>query len=466
MEDGQSGPLSLKVLVEKEKKRVVFLEADKPFLDVLCSFITMPLAAIIKLTREHLLKGEISCLSSLYESVENLGEDYLQSTDHKDMLLHPRSAAEIYHSNLLKDESIDRTAPNYYACSSANCMLLSYYRSTHCRCGSALSLHLDISDSASIPQERGGFVKPMASFMISDDFQVMPISTKSGLAFLEQVSRLDGSRIEERNVNIGRNEVLKLLKHSLVSRTPFTDTLLGAPVSKGIFNVCHGEYGPRRKSDIAETIDQKERIILKLIVCKSKNKAIYAEATEDFVNLLCSFLTFPLGYVFGEFPSLSFKGCINNFYKTIKEFDSKQFMAEEMKKAIVYPKLAPGLPVSTKLIAIKEAVDPSYSTLHSLLNVRSQSLEPKSNTSGQAEDCKGFIKGPSMFMVTDNLTITPLSAISGLSLINKLRIPLIDIEEQQVNVGEDEALRLLVATLVSKYALTDAFLQKEQKQES
>ncbi|XP_027113235.1 uncharacterized protein [Coffea arabica] len=463
MEDGQSDLLSLKVLVEKEKKRVVFLEADKYFLDVLSSFMTMPLAMIIKLTRGHSLKGEIGCLSSLYESVENLGEDHLQSTDHKDMLLHPRSAAEIYHSDLLKDNSIERTAADYYACSEGGCTFLSYYRSTHCRCGSAITLRLDFSDSASIPQERGGFVKPTVHFMISDDFQVMPMSTKTGLALLEQVSRLDGSRIEERNINIGRNEVLKLLKHSLVSRTPFTDTLLEAPMSKGIFSVCHGKYGPRRKSDIPETIAKKERIILKLIVCKSKNKAIYAEAKEDFVNLLCSFLTFPLGYVFSEFPSLSFKGCINNFYQTIKEFDSNQFMSEEMKEAIVYPKLAPGLPVPTKLIAIMEAVEPSYSTFHSLFNVNNSKVGPKSNFFGKAE---GFIKGPSMFMVTDNLTVTPLSAISGLSLINKLRIPLIDIEEQQVDVGEDEALRLLVATLVSKYTLTDAFLHKEEKQES
>lgn len=43
-----------------------------------------------------------------------------------------------------------------------------------------------------------------------------------------------------------------------------------------------------------------------------------------------------------------------------------------------------------------------------------------------------------MFMVTDDLTVTPLFMQSTLSTLTELRIPLSDIEELEVNIGLDE----------------------------
>ncbi|GMP39387.1 hypothetical protein CsSME_00010246 [Camellia sinensis var. sinensis] len=69
-----------------------------------------------------------------------------------------------------------------------------------------------------------------------------------------------------------------------------------------------------------------------------------------------------------------------------------------------------------------------------------------------------------MFMVTENLYITPLSPISGISLISTSKVPLSDVREIKVSIGEDETLHLLVASLVSNYALTDAFMIEEPTQ--
>lgn len=46
-----------------------------------------------------------------------------------------------------------------------------------------------------------------------------------------------------------------------------------------------------------------------------------------------------------------------------------------------------------------------------------------------------FIKGPSRFMITDELVITFLSSAS---FIDKLNVPLADIDEVTVEVGEEE----------------------------
>ncbi|KAL7205781.1 hypothetical protein ACSBR2_018658 [Camellia fascicularis] len=465
MASDASESITLKILVEKEKNRVVFAESNKDFVDVMFSFVTLPIGTIVELIREHLLKGEIGCLNNLYESVENLDEEYLRS-EHKEMLLHPRSAAEIYHRNLKLNLIESNSRSKYYVCSDSDCSFLSYYQTSCCRCGKPLELEVNLSNPVS--QDGGVFVKPTAHFMISDDFKVLPLSTMAGLSLLSNFGTMDDSKIEERTVDIGKNEVLKLLKCSLTSRTPLSDTVMEPPISKTSFTVRRGKYGPRstrRSQRVKDTENVDTKINLKLIINKSNNRALYAEVEENFVDVLCSFLAFPIGYVFKEFSSLSFKGCMGNLFKSIQDTNiNKFFKSEEMKDIVVNPKIAPGLACSNKLIGIEEAVNPSFSTLSSLFTTKCSDLSSNSLL-GEAKIGGGFMKGPSMFMVTDNLSITPLSPISGISLINRLKVPLSDVEELEVTMGEGETLRLLVASLVSRSALTDAFMIKETKQE-
>lgn len=57
MEDGEQQSLSLKLLVEKGKNQVVFAESNNDFIDILFSFMTIPIGTIIKLTGEDSPKG-------------------------------------------------------------------------------------------------------------------------------------------------------------------------------------------------------------------------------------------------------------------------------------------------------------------------------------------------------------------------------------------------------------------------
>ncbi|THG00361.1 hypothetical protein TEA_000551 [Camellia sinensis var. sinensis] len=433
---------------------------------VIFSFMTMPIGTIIRLTRERSLKGEIGCLKNLYESVENLDEEHFKS-DFREIILDPRSAAEIYCRNLKLNLNESKNS-KYYACSSGNCSFVSYTETSCGRCGKPLELEVRLVSLAH--EDCAVFVKPTARFMITDDFQVLPMSTMTGLSLLSKLGAMDESKIEERTVNIGKDEVLKLLNCSLASRTPFSDTFVEPPISKSNVVIHRGEYGPRstdqRQSDM-DTTTIHSKINLKLIIHKSSKRAVYAEVEENFIELLCSLLLLPIGYVFKEFPSLRFKGCMDNIYKSIQRLDDKFFQSEEMKAILVDPKLAQGLACSNKLIAIEEAINPSLSTLSSLFTTRCSVLSSKSPPK-EAKISGGFMKGPSMFMVTDNLLIKPISPISGISLINRLKVPLSDVGELEVTMSEDEVLRLLVASLISGSALTNAFksfMHKEPKQE-
>ncbi|KAA8536578.1 hypothetical protein F0562_029056 [Nyssa sinensis] len=461
MANEASQSITLKVLVEQENSRVVFVEATKDFVDILFSFMTMPIGTIIRLTREHLSEGEMSCLKNLYESVEKLDEEYVNSVKCKeDMLLDPQSAAEIYCRNL-KLNLFDGNSNEYYACSDRNCGFVSSYQTVHCRCGKIIDLVVKLSNPISVPQDRGGvFVKPTTRFMITDDFQVMPLSTMTGLALLRKLVALNGSKTEEKTVNIGRDEVLKLLQCSLTSKKPFTETIMKPPLKlASLQKIIYGQRSMDQSQMVKDTTRKDmAKINLKLIVQKSCNKALYAEANEDFVDLIAHFLTFPLGYIFKEFPYLSSSGCMGNLYKSIKDVDAnKYFKSEEMRAILVNPKLASGLAYSKQIIPIEEAPCPSHSALSSLSTVKHSPLRSKSNPTGY-----GFAKGPNMFMVTDNLIIKPLSPILGISLINILNIPLSDIGERKVTMNEDQALHLLAATLVSNSALTDVFIRKKE----
>lgn len=47
MSDAEEVKFSLKVMINKEKTKVLFAESDSDFVDVLLSFLTLPLGSIV-----------------------------------------------------------------------------------------------------------------------------------------------------------------------------------------------------------------------------------------------------------------------------------------------------------------------------------------------------------------------------------------------------------------------------------
>ncbi|KAK1285250.1 hypothetical protein QJS10_CPB20g00920 [Acorus calamus] len=59
----------------------------------------------------------------------------------------------------------------------------------------------------------------------------------------------------------------------------------------------------------------------------------------------------------------------------------------------------------------------------------------------------------------DDLAVMPMSTISIITLLNKFQVKDIgSLEERIVELGMDEGLKLLLASLQSKTVLTDVFL--------
>ncbi|KAJ8615868.1 hypothetical protein MRB53_035240 [Persea americana] len=218
--------LSLNLLVDKQRNRVVYAESGKDFIDILFSFLTMPISSIIRLTTRH---SKIGSLNTLYESVEDLDLHHMQSEACKTMLLHPRSTSEEQCKNLVLDID-DKTDPSEYylcpfwICSSKTHCLVSTVANARCRCGQVMYRKVyRIKESDELDRRDGVFMKGSIDFIISDDLNVFPVSTSMGLELIKKVGINEATVLEQRNVNVGRREALSILKASLISKTVLSD---------------------------------------------------------------------------------------------------------------------------------------------------------------------------------------------------------------------------------------------------
>ncbi|MCI16694.1 DUF674 family protein, partial [Trifolium medium] len=108
--------VSLKLVINEESNKVVFAEAGKDFIDILCSFLTLPLGTIARLSQKDSNMGPVTvgCLNSLYQSVSNLDE-CLWTNKSKELLLYPRNSSEEYCSTV-KFNIDDLEPTEYFMC--------------------------------------------------------------------------------------------------------------------------------------------------------------------------------------------------------------------------------------------------------------------------------------------------------------------------------------------------------------
>ncbi|PRQ34338.1 hypothetical protein RchiOBHm_Chr5g0067691 [Rosa chinensis] len=473
--------ISLKALVDKGRNRVIFVEAENDFIDVLFSFLTLPMGKIVRLARDHSTPLEIGCMNRLYQSIEKLDVQVFRSNACRDMLLLPHSAANCHCKNL-KLKITDDAEPTRFRCSgySSHNSCLSYYATVTCPssvppyyCQHAMNsqVYLSVDDS----QVGGVFVKEGARVIITDDLQVIPPLSAANISLFTKLGATNSNTTEELTFNIGVEQVLNLLVSSFVSKTPFTETLLKSnPVPKlGGVNFSQGKCIESQVSG-ASINEEKENISVKLVVSKSKNVVCYAEVGEDFVNLIFSFLTLPLGFILKQMLDSPWKGCIDQLCKGVLDFDEKFFKSTYRKELLCNPKLIPGFSYENNLLGIEEAEyymfsDRKLTSDRSIIpsNQSSQAikvkfLDPKSH-GDKDTSAQGFLKEPAIFIVADNLDIRRVSPIFQLSILNDLKVHFTDIEDRTVHVGKNEALRLLVASVVSDSVLTNAFLRKPQE---
>ncbi|KAF9595793.1 hypothetical protein IFM89_004195 [Coptis chinensis] len=460
--------IALKLLIDKDKNRVVFVESNGDFIDVLFSLLTLPMGTTVRLFQTQSCIGS---LDNLYKSLLKLNKEHLQTPECFNMLSRPRSAYETI-CKKLKIIIDDSESTKYYMCPESMCSydMLSTIRNSKCRCGEIMSEEKNISVDCD------GFLKRMTNkFIVTDDLQVMPVSTTvAAFTLLKGYGVGEKSKLEKQPIDIGPDEVLLLLKHAFLSKEPFTDVFLRNQELALTKNV------KVEQREIPEYLKRKcqlnnsKMISLKLIVSKSQNKVLYAEAGAEFLDFLFSFLTLPLGSIIKLLGGNCSMGCIANLYSSVTSvMVSDCTKSEKYSGILLDPKLPQHFNCSSQVLRIDEEAPMQYCYLCIVGRLHSGSfpcpyhenqvelnvINPKSPNAA-TETGGGFMKDAVAYMVTDKLSVSPLSPMQAMSHFNTLNVPVDNIEEQVVLVGEEEGLQILKASLTSKTVLNDVFAPK------
>ncbi|CAN6349518.1 unnamed protein product [Urochloa humidicola] len=241
-------------------------------------------------------------------------------------------------------------------------------------------------------------------------------------------------------------------------------------------------------------------ISLKLLVDNKTKKVLFAEAGKEFVDFVFSLLTLPIGAVVKLISAGTMQGSIGRLYQSVDHMGASYLLPGTDKKDLLQPKVLQ--PDGRELLLLQggTAADAGESPLarFKMFTCRSQCVTVTMEAGAQCPQCKqamatemtfvlpsaaakvagagaapaaaweesgGYVKGVVTYMVTDGLEVTPMSAISSITLINRFSIGSkddVDLAEKFVTVGMDEGLALLKAALRSDTVLSDVFLARKK----
>ncbi|XP_050370530.1 uncharacterized protein LOC126788572 [Argentina anserina] len=207
--------ISLEALVDKRSDKVIFVEADNDFIDVLFGFMAIPMGKIVRLARDHSTPLEIGCMNKLYRSVEKLDEQVFRSNACRDMLLLPHNAANCHFKNL-KLKIIDDAEPKCFKCyQESHSSWCGYNAGSFCPLCKLNCIFSEVSLSDCYSQVGGVFVKERARVIFTDDFQVLPPLSAASISLFTKLGATDSNTTDSNTAILLRNE------HSVLESSRF-----------------------------------------------------------------------------------------------------------------------------------------------------------------------------------------------------------------------------------------------------
>ncbi|RLM65320.1 hypothetical protein C2845_PM16G18620 [Panicum miliaceum] len=382
--------VAVKLFIDKEKQKVLFAESDKEFVDVLFSFLTLPLGSIVRLLGKQ---SGVGCL-----------------------------------------DEIVRTSVGY--------------------------------------NRDGGFVKSGLKFIITDGLQVSPASTSIVFSLLDKFGLHEESNVEENILELNSNKIISLLKRALISQQALTGLFFDVAITPDALNLDHLSDNFLKQPKQAE--HRFNAIKIKLIQTKDNDSVLYAEAGQDFIDLIFSLLSIPLGSVIMAYGQWSPNGCIDNLYRSIA---GRGYIKEECQDLLLSPKLAPYFGCSINVLQVKEldarmlkvkclfCLHRHHCLCKSPLATTLRETNPKSSSASDEYTTNGaYIKGgPRNFIVTNSLRILQFSLANTLQLLREAKIPKEKLVEKEIALDETQVLKLLRAAIFTGEALSSALLPRKKK---
>ncbi|KAJ9551070.1 hypothetical protein OSB04_015115 [Centaurea solstitialis] len=191
---------------------------------------------------------------------------------------------------------------------------------------------------------------------------------------------------------------------------------------------------------------EEDKLSLKVLVHKGRNKVIFAEADGNFVNALFSIMALPLGTivrVLEKCPDQNLKaiGSLNNLYQSLVELPADCFSAEEGKFMMLNPKTK--LYDSCRNLKLNHRRHRAYKVLLTCWKSMTRELEYKDMDGiiGGYDNEGLFVPNAATFIVTDDLHVKPntLDLSFGL-LFSHGYTDASHVEERTIEIGHKQAL--------------------------
>jgi len=208
---------------------------------------------------------------------------------------------------------------------------------------------------------------------------------------------------------------------------------------------------------------------MKLLVDTKARRVLFAEAGKDVVDFLFSLVALPVATAVKLVGADAVVGSVGNLYASIDRLDGTYVQAGAAKDALLSPTvLSPAASANSPLLRLP-AAPPSgqpksyfrcnygcngytYVTdvsgafcpgCDNQMKAALQYVAPRSGQQAQnaasAGEAKGFVQGIVTYTVMDDLKVTPMPTISGITLLNAFAVrDLGDLQEETVQLGYNE----------------------------
>lgn len=201
--------------------------------------------------------------------------------------------------------------------------------------------------------------------------------------------------------------------------------------------------------------EQETKVLLKLWVDETRNKVVAAESKVDFMDILVSVLTLPLGTIIrltkAEAGAL---GCMKNLYQSVEKLGEENLYTEYCKTMLLNPRNA----YAKYCMKLKVNVDNSGSDKYYqcsgccrksyYTNVKclcggmiNKEKFLKDSVENTCLNEHAFLKGGISFLITDDLQFKCASPSSLVQMLSNVGLSDINqIKEMRVEVGKNEVI--------------------------
>jgi hypothetical protein len=188
---------------------------------------------------------------------------------------------------------------------------------------------------------------------------------------------------------------------------------------------------------------------LKLLVDKSSNKVLFAEAGKEFVDFLFGLIHIPIGSIMGLLWShgIAGPGSLSSVYESIQNLDPTclhQTKEELLMPEAAFPSNTHPPPLLLNFVPPKQqaGVDDEKQYFSSETRFGSHAVDLESlihssvlKKSADEAMVTGYVKGVATFMVMDDLMVKPMSTITSITLLNTFNVKDVSLlQEKTLNI--------------------------------